>query len=175
MRPMVNSLQALNEAMVSLGEQREEVVVCISDTLKTMGMDGFVKRFPDRLFDFGIAEQLSSGLPSEELRAEVLLRKGTCAAMRSDALAAQIHLLAALRIAREAVANAARHGRPESISVELREGALRVVDDGCGFDPARSRPGFGLASMRERAAAVGAALDVASAPGKGASVVVAWP
>lgn len=56
-RKIVASLQALNEAMVSLGEQRPEVVVCISDTLKTMGMDGFVNRFPDRLFDFGIAEQ----------------------------------------------------------------------------------------------------------------------
>ena len=81
---------------------------------------------------------------------------------------------ALLRIVREAVANAARHGRPGSISVELHQGALRVVDDGCGFDPAASRPGFGLASMRERAAAAGAGLVVESAPGRGASVAVAW-
>lgn len=57
MREKQNSLQAVGEAMVTLGEQNEQVVVCISDTLKTMGMDAFVKRFPERLFDFGIGEQ----------------------------------------------------------------------------------------------------------------------
>ncbi|HEX9017249.1 MAG TPA: transketolase C-terminal domain-containing protein [Chloroflexota bacterium] len=57
MREMEGTLQVLGEAMVSLGEQREQVVVCVADTLKTMGMDGFRKRFPERLFDFGIAEQ----------------------------------------------------------------------------------------------------------------------
>ena len=56
-REKQSSLQAVGEAMVALGEQNEQVVVCISDTLKTMGMDAFVKRFPDRLFDFGIGEQ----------------------------------------------------------------------------------------------------------------------
>lgn len=54
---MQSSLQAVGEAMVALGERREEVVVCVSDTLKTMGMDVFAKRFPDRLYDFGIGEQ----------------------------------------------------------------------------------------------------------------------
>lgn len=56
-REKQSSLQAVGEAMVALGERNDQVVVCISDTLKTMGLDGFVKRFPDRLFDFGIGEQ----------------------------------------------------------------------------------------------------------------------
>ncbi|HZK67129.1 MAG TPA: transketolase C-terminal domain-containing protein [Chloroflexota bacterium] len=56
-RETQNSLKAVGEAMVALGEQRDEVVVCISDTLKTMGMDIFRSRFPDRLLDFGIGEQ----------------------------------------------------------------------------------------------------------------------
>jgi transketolase len=56
-REKQSTLQAVGEAMVALGEQNGQVVVCISDTLKTMGLDGFAKRFPDRLFDFGIGEQ----------------------------------------------------------------------------------------------------------------------
>lgn len=81
---------------------------------------------------------------------------------------------ALLRIAREAVGNAARHARPGSISIRLRPGSLRVSDDGCGFDSA-APAGFGLISMRERAAAAGADLVVESAPGRGSSVAVAWP
>ena len=44
---------------------------------------------------------------------------------------------ALLRISREAIANAVRHGRARTISVQLREGdswRLRVTDDGDGFD-----------------------------------------
>lgn len=81
---------------------------------------------------------------------------------------------ALLRIVREAVGNAARHGRPGTISVLLRQGSLRVSDDGCGFDPDVAR-GFGLVSIRERAAAAGAELAVESRPGGGASVAVVWP
>jgi signal transduction histidine kinase len=71
------------------------------------------------------------------------------------------------RIAREAIANAARHGRAENVIVSLKRTddglALRVRDDGCGMwgetgfkDP----EGFGLRSMRERAAGLGGYLTV---------------
>jgi signal transduction histidine kinase len=42
---------------------------------------------------------------------------------------------------------------------------VRVVDDGCGFDPERGRR-KGLASMRERAASIGAQLRISSRAGK---------
>jgi signal transduction histidine kinase len=71
------------------------------------------------------------------------------------------------RIAREAIANAARHGRAEHVIVSLvqtRLGTeLRVSDDGHGLargDGARAREGFGLRSMRERAEALGGYLTV---------------
>ena len=87
-----------------------------------------------------------------------------------------------VRIACEAVANAARHGAPSTITVELVASprtTLRVVDDGLGFDPAgvrrHARGGFGLTSMRERAEAIGAAFDLRSAPGRGTSVEVSLP
>lgn len=82
---------------------------------------------------------------------------------------------AIIRIASEAVLNAARHGGARSIRVELSPNGkvLRVVDDGEGFDAARlSGDGFGLVSMRERAQAVGGDLRLDSIPGKGTTVEV---
>lgn len=57
MTGMASSTQVLGDTLVRLGAEREEVVVCIADTLKTMSAEGFGKRFPERLFNFGIAEQ----------------------------------------------------------------------------------------------------------------------
>jgi signal transduction histidine kinase len=56
------------------------------------------------------------------------------------------------------------------VTVRLTRGALEIRDDGGGFDPeAGARDGLGLASMRERAAAVGGALTIESS---GAGTVV---
>ena len=87
---------------------------------------------------------------------------------------------ALLRIACEAVANAACHSGVEDVELELRGGErlrLRVSDAGAGFDPATVTRGggsrFGLVSMRERAAAVGAELWIHSLPGVGTTVELA--
>ncbi|MFJ6215884.1 GAF domain-containing sensor histidine kinase [Streptomyces sp. NPDC092296] len=90
---------------------------------------------------------------------------------------------ALLRVAQEALHNALRHARAESVAVELRgtcpRGALlRVADDGCGFDPhtvRRAGRHLGLVSMRDRAARTGATLTVESAPGKGTTVEMEVP
>jgi signal transduction histidine kinase len=83
---------------------------------------------------------------------------------------------AIVRLAREAVSNAARHASPRSITVTLGPGRLVVADDGTGFDPARARGGrgFGLVSMRDRAEGLGGRLEVRSAPGAGTRVEVTW-
>jgi signal transduction histidine kinase len=80
------------------------------------------------------------------------------------------------RILREAVSNAARHGAPDAVWVSLGEAELIIHDDGRGFaTEGDRRPGaFGLISMRERAAGVGGALAIASAPGDGTTVRVTW-
>jgi signal transduction histidine kinase/ligand-binding sensor domain-containing protein len=79
-------------------------------------------------------------------------------------------------IAREALTNAFRHASASTIEAEVayNYGALsvRVRDDGQGISPsvmaAGGRPGhFGLAGMRERAAKLGAHLEVWSKPGAG--------
>jgi signal transduction histidine kinase len=85
---------------------------------------------------------------------------------------------ALLRIVREAVTNASRHGRAETVKVELHANGgvrLRVRDDGVGFEPASAEDasaGFGLATMRSRAEAIGGRLRIDSAPGVGTEVEV---
>jgi len=82
-----------------------------------------------------------------------------------------------LRIVREAVTNAARHGNADVVRVRLIDDAplrLRIEDDGVGFDTAIVDPvGFGLVTMRERAAAIGGVLQVSSIRGSGTVVEVA--
>jgi signal transduction histidine kinase len=81
---------------------------------------------------------------------------------------------ALVRIACEAVSNAARHSGARSVTLRLeREGSLvrlRVADRGCGFDITAPRGGFGLTAMRERARSVGAELSIRSSPGRGSEV-----
>ena len=70
----------------------------------------------------------------------------------------------------EAISNVLQHAHASELRVELRSTAhggaqLRVIDNGCGFEPAGvTRRGLG--SLRERAAVVDAALCITSAPGK---------
>ncbi|HEX2851504.1 MAG TPA: sensor histidine kinase [Acidimicrobiales bacterium] len=86
-----------------------------------------------------------------------------------------------VRIVREAVANATRHGQAANVEVTMTIGAdglrLRVIDDGHGFDPSSS-PGagrFGLQGMEERTRALGGRFEVRSHPGEGTQVEVDLP
>lgn len=84
------------------------------------------------------------------------------------------------RIAQEAIRNVQKHAQARQVCLTLsrRDGgtALRIVDDGVGFDAAGSqhRPGHvGLPSMRERAELTGGAFRIDSEPGAGC-VVEVW-
>ena len=86
-----------------------------------------------------------------------------------------------LRIAQEALSNILKYADAHCLTLELvfepEQVQLRVQDDGRGFDvtQATAAGGFGLLSMRARAAAIGAELTICSAPGQGTSLVVALP
>jgi signal transduction histidine kinase/streptogramin lyase len=87
-------------------------------------------------------------------------------------------------IGREALRNAFAHARAAHIRVTLdyarRALTLCVTDDGCGIpEPVRrdgARSGhWGLVGMRERAARIGARLDVASGSREGTAVTLSVP
>jgi signal transduction histidine kinase len=89
---------------------------------------------------------------------------------------------ALVRLVREAVTNAVRHGEAREVWLRLASGPglrLTIEDRGHGFDPAasvrRGAGGFGLISMRERAEALGGELRVTSAPGAGTEIEVIIP
>jgi PAS domain S-box-containing protein len=82
------------------------------------------------------------------------------------------------RVVQEALTNAARHARPESVAVRLshNNGEVRVsiTDDGDGFDPAAPTDGFGLVGMRERVSLVGGRFALTSSS-EGTTIAVSLP
>jgi signal transduction histidine kinase len=89
---------------------------------------------------------------------------------------------ALIRITREAVSNAIRHGKVSRVSLRLarHDGGRRqllVQDEGRGFDPdvvAGTAAGYGLKSMAERARTLPGSLEIETSPGKGTTVEVTW-
>jgi signal transduction histidine kinase len=80
---------------------------------------------------------------------------------------------------KEALTNAARHSGAAAVVVEVRraphETVLVVADNGRGCDLGAVQPGHGLAGMRDRAAALGARLEIRSAPGAGMKIELHLP
>ncbi len=92
--------------------------------------------------------------------------------------------VAALRIGREAIANAVRHAAAARIDVVVDFEAaglhLEVRDDGCGFsvaegERARHQGHFGLSGMQARAARAGGSCTVGAGPAGGTVVAVSLP
>ncbi len=87
--------------------------------------------------------------------------------------------VALYRIAQEALNNAAKHAAAAHVEVRLGQSPegtwLCISDDGQGFDPGQVPPDhLGVGIMRERAATVGAVLEIASSPGQGTRVTATW-
>jgi signal transduction histidine kinase len=82
------------------------------------------------------------------------------------------------RVVQEALTNAARHGHPETVAVQLRyrngEVRVSVTDDGRGFDDSEPASGFGLLGMRERVSLVGGQFELSSSP-DGTTVEISLP
>ena len=89
--------------------------------------------------------------------------------------------IALFRVAQEALTNIVKHARASAVTIALRPEpglvTLSVADDGAGFDgqAGAMAGGMGMASMRERAEAVGARSRIESAPGRGTRVIVEVP
>ena len=87
-----------------------------------------------------------------------------------------------LMVAREAVYNAVQHAKPTEVRIQVHfeqnRVQLRVIDDGCGFNPDEMHTEgehFGLVGMRERTVRLGGHFDIRSAPGAGTELSVEVP
>jgi len=83
-----------------------------------------------------------------------------------------------LRVAQEAIHNVKKHAGAQHLFVQLEyrpsEVALEVRDDGSGFaadqKPESASGQYGLTGMKERAATIGANLEISSEPGTGTTI-----
>ena len=142
-----------------------------------------------RTFIVGLGPEAGAGLRSSlEAMARELL-SGTGAELTLDLSGAATlderltpeaaHEL--VQIAREAVSNVGRHSGARLATLALRveggQAELLVADDGAGFDPAQrfGSGHFGLANLRDRAAALAGTLTIDSQPGKGTRIIVRLP
>jgi signal transduction histidine kinase len=85
-------------------------------------------------------------------------------------------------VARESIANAAKHADADTVRVSMRATGgtfvVEIVDDGTGFDPeqVRGSPGhLGIRLIRERVAEAGGTFGIEAAPGTGARVHAELP
>jgi signal transduction histidine kinase len=159
---------------------RDAGLDAVSDLLERAGVELhgviFSLRPPD-LDDIGVVAAIERYMTSIQrhgltFRLEVA---GEPPAMTPDAR------LGIYRIVQESLHNVVRHaGADEAVvRIESTPELLRVVvrDNGSGFDPERAQgpTSLGILSMRERAAAIGATVEIASRPGGGTVVVIERP
>ena len=160
---------ARDEALGAIGEHLERATEELHGVI-------FALRPPD-LDDIGVVaaiERFVQGMQRSGLacRLEVL--------GEATELAPEVRL-GVYRIVQEALHNVLRHaGADEAVvRLETTDELLRVTirDNGAGFDPERAvRPtSLGLLSMRERAAAIGATLEILARPGAGTAIVIERP
>jgi len=170
----VRSLLELNEGI--------QVLRIIDDVLQLAGAGQTELRAiltdirSDRLASGGLTAEL------EGLATDARTRSGLDVRL---SLAGEPHVPGATKealvmISREALHNVVKHGAADRVDLMLEANPggllLLITDDGHGFEPASPRPGhFGLQTMRERAAAVGGALDLISAVGRGTQIRVSVP
>jgi len=121
---------------------------------------------PDESLDQALAEAVQEAAQRYGASVDMELASGISLSPREKE--------AVVRIASEAVANAAEHSGAEVLRIYLERAdagmRLGVEDDGSGFDEEQPRSGFGLVTMKDRAEALGGKLRIDSRRGAGTKV-----
>jgi signal transduction histidine kinase len=169
-------LKALSGSADGRFETMGDELMRVTRELRAMSAD----LHPPALQRFGLAAALRSHADRlrdrhPDLQIELDLAEGNALGVPQDEYA-----LSVFRIAQEAMNNAVQHGQARCIQVSLQCAdntlELDIRDDGDGFTPPddwhalAEQDHYGLLGMRERAGAIGATLDIDSAPGEGPRV-----
>ncbi|MDH0866502.1 PAS domain-containing sensor histidine kinase [Mitsuaria sp. GD03876] len=158
--------QALTQEALGLTQNIIETVKAISESLR-----------PSALDHAGLAVAMAHDLQQFSARFGVRhTLGGDDAPLRLPARRA----IAVYRVFNEGLTNIARHAQARQVDVTLGEQdgcfVMTLRDDGRGFEPStRDGGSLGLLSMTERARAVGGALAIDSAPGRGTTLVLRVP
>jgi signal transduction histidine kinase len=162
--------------------ERDESGESISRELGQLREDvrGVIREVRDTLYDLRTDVSDVSGVADvlEEYAARVGERSGIQVHVDAD----RSHRLPILqerelwRVAQEALANVERHAHATAVRILWRcdgeRAVIDVTDNGIGFaqDRAGRLDSYGVLGMRERAASIGASLEIHSAPGRGTRV-----
>jgi signal transduction histidine kinase len=129
--------------------------------------------YPRLLADLGIREALRA----QAAGADVNVSLHGSAPRSTEAVEEAVYFACS-----EALQNAAKHaGRGAAVELWLEHWhqtlAVRIVDDGQGFDPARAAAGVGIRNIRDRISSVGGTFELGSKPGSGTvlTISVPWP
>ena len=135
---------------------------------------------PTALDDLGLRAALANYIEDWSRRVQIHAELHS-AGLSTERLASEIETTL-YRIAQEALNNIAKHANARHVEIILERRTdqvlLIVEDDGVGFDPVgmdREHRGFGLLGMQERAALVGATIQIESAPGEGTPIFIRTP
>ena len=166
-----NQLNGADEYLQQLEEATQTLFIDVREAVLNLRMSGEIGGgFPALIADYTANFTKLSGLPVEiDIAPQVQTLP--------IPLGAQLQLL---RIIQGALSNVRKHASAARARIDVRvQGGLMelvIADDGRGFDPenatADGRLHFGLLTMQERAADIGAEFAVQSAPGSGTRIIV---
>ena len=147
-----------------VGDLRETLYDLRTEIDERHGIVDTLQAFLDRL---GARAQVACDLHHDDFQA---------GAARSLPIRAERELW---RIAQEAITNVERHASATELSVtwqcDGRKALLEIADDGKGFGAGAGRTdSYGMMGIRERAAAIGARLEIESSPGQGTIIRCRW-
>jgi signal transduction histidine kinase len=164
------------DRIVSKDQNGEEV----GPSLNQLRADlrGVIGEVRDTLYDLrtDVSEDVEIGEVLEQFAARLMERNDLDIRVYADQQGTRLPLLQEReiwRIAQEALVNVERHAEAKGAAVRWscdgNTAALEVADDGKGFSKGNAgrTDNYGLVGMRERAASIGATLEVHSEEGRG--------
>jgi len=135
-----------------------------------------VEMYPVNIEEYGLATGLEK-LASDTARRFHIACRFECAApvvLTDNRAAAHLY-----RITQEAVNNAIRHGKAESMVISLAAAGdritLRIEDNGIGRLQDIASTGMGLKTMTYRARSIGGSLELRQCPERGIAVICSFP
>lgn len=161
---------------------KDEAKEPLSDALGQLRDDvrGVIREVRDTLYDLrtDVSDEQSLGQVLDQYAVRVAERSELTIEVEADKNA-RLPILQERemwRVAQEALANVERHASATAVRVVWRcdgsRALIDVTDNGVGFEQGRAGrlDSYGVLGMRERAASIGASLEIVSAPGRGTRV-----
>jgi len=167
-------IMAAEKNLLQLEEVAQEVFVDVREAILGLKIAGLIDQgLATTIREFTTQFSRLTGLP-----VEVTITPQTENSLFDAEI--ELHLL---RIIQEALSNIRKHASASQawVSLQVENGCLELTvrDNGVGFageaGSKSGEPHFGLSTMQERAAAIGATLDIFAEPGAGTRIKLLMP